>query len=629
MEVEDIEKVAVIGAGDMGHGIAELSALTGFDTVMRDIKQEFVDRGLERIEESIGKLAEKEKVSEEDAEKALSRLKGTVDMEEAASDADFVIEAVPEKMDLKKSVFSELDELTPDRAILATNTSNMSISEIGEEATDRPEKVVGMHFFNPVVLMDLVEVIKGNKTDEETMELTYDLARKMGKSPVRVEKDSPGFIVNRINAPASILMGKMLDTGEIEPEEIDAVAKKGGMPMGPFELMDYVGIDVLYHTNKYLEERVSPHYAPSKTIEGMVERGDLGKKTGKGFYDWSKGRPEIDLEKAPKELEFGLEDMAALQANEATKLLEEGVVKDPEIIDEAVKKGGNVPMGPLEAAEMMGYDSLAKKCEELAEEHGMDIFKPTETLKEGGPKRSSKEEERPLELETVKLEKDKENKIARVTLNRPDKINAVSPQMLNDLDKATDDIWDDDNVRVVIVRGAGGNFSSGADLSAVGGSLEDARKGQRVYKKFTDMPKIVLAAIEGYALGGGLELAAACDLRVAKDDASLGFPEAGLGIIPGWGGTQRISKLIGISKAMELCLTTERMSAEDAERFGLVNKVFEEDEFEEEVEKYAKKLVDEVNPNSARIIKRVVNRGGEIPNDIGLELENLGLGSLF
>lgn len=234
-----------------------------------------------------------------------------------------------------------------------------------------------------------------------------------------------------------------------------------------------------------------------------------------------------------------------------------------------------------------------------------------------------------MKLKTVNLEKDKENKIARVTLNRPNKINAVSPEMMEELDEILDDLWSDDGVMIIILRGAGGNFCSGYDLSSGRRSSEEARWGQRVVRKFTEIPKIVIAAVEGYALGGGLELAAACDLRVAKEGAQLGLPEAGIGAIPGWGGTQRISKLIGISKAMELCLTTERMSAKDAERFGLVNKVFEEEEFEEEVYKHAKKLVDEVNPNSARVIKRVVNSGGEVPTDVGLELENLGLGSLF
>lgn len=381
MQVEDIEKIGVIGAGEMGHGIAEVSILAGYDVILRDIKQEFVDEGMEKIEESVDKLVEKEKVSEKDAESALESLEGTTDMEDL-SDVDFAIEAVPEKMELKKDAFGSLDEVTSDEAILASNTSNMSVTKIGN-TTDKPDKVVGMHYFNPVVFMELVEVVKGEKTSEETMEVTYDLAEAMGKYPVRVEKDSPGFIVNRINSPITVLIGKMLDTKGVEPEELDAVAKEGGMPMGPFELMDYVGLDILYHSAKYLAEEIDEEYGPSETLEEMVERGDLGKKTGQGFYDWSDGRPDIDTSKASEDIEFELEDLAALQANEASKLLEEGVSEDPDEINEAVKKGGNTPFGPFELAESIGYDNVVEKCKELAEEYDVDIFKPTETLKKG------------------------------------------------------------------------------------------------------------------------------------------------------------------------------------------------------------------------------------------------------
>lgn len=379
MNIESIEKIGVVGAGDMGHGIAEVAILAGYDVTMRDIKQEFVDNGMERIENSVNKFIEKEKITEEEGKSALDSLTGTTEMEDL-SDSDFIIEAVPEKMELKKDVFNSLDEVTNDDTILASNTSNMSISEIAE-VTNKPDKVVGMHFFNPVVLMDLVEVVKGDKTSEDTMETTYKLAEKMDKYPVRVEKDSPGFIVNRVNSPTTVLIGKILDRGEAEPEELDAVAKQGGMPMGPFELMDYVGLDILYHSGKYLEEEISPEYGPSEKLEEMVEEGKLGKKTGQGFYDWSEGRPEIDTSKAPEDLEFSLEDLAALQVNEATKLLENDVVKDPDEIDEAVKKGGNTPFGPFELAEGIGWDTVVEKCERLAEKYDVDIFKPTETLK--------------------------------------------------------------------------------------------------------------------------------------------------------------------------------------------------------------------------------------------------------
>ena len=256
----------------------------------------------------------------------------------------------------------------------------MSITEIAS-VTGRPENVVGMHFFNPAVLMNLVEVIKGDKTSEETMQLTYDLATKMNKVPVRVEKDSVGFIFNRVNAPASILLGAIVERGLATPEEIDARMKKIGMPMGPYELMDYVGLDVAYHGALYLAERLSPEYMPPKWLKEKIDAGDLGKKTGKGVYDWSAGRPAIDLAKAKED--FDPTDMVAIQVNEATKLLEQGVAKSADDIDKAMANGGGGGIGPFQLAKGIGFDKLAKRCEELATEYGVESFKPTETLKKG------------------------------------------------------------------------------------------------------------------------------------------------------------------------------------------------------------------------------------------------------
>lgn len=380
MKIDDIKKVVVLGAGDMGHGIAEVALLGGYKVAMRDIEQRFVDTGLQRIKDSLEKLAVKQKISEDNRKAMLGNIEIFVDMGEAVKDADFVIEAAPEIMDLKRKVFQELDKLAPKYAVLASNTSNMSITEIAA-VTGRPEKVVGMHFFNPAVLMKLVEVIKGDKTSEETMQVTYDLITKMNKVPVRVEKDSVGFIVNRVNAPTAIMLNAILERGMATPEEIDAKMNKVGMPMGPYELMDYVGLDVHYHGGLYLAERLSSDYAPPKWLKEKVDAGDLGKKTGKGIYDWSKGRPAIDPAKAKED--FDPTDLIALQVNEATKLLEEGVANSPDDIDKAVVNGGGSAFGPFQLAKGIGYDKLAKRCEELAQKFGVETFKPTETLKKG------------------------------------------------------------------------------------------------------------------------------------------------------------------------------------------------------------------------------------------------------
>lgn len=380
MKVEDIKKIAVMGAGDMGHGIAEVALLAGYKVALRDIEQRFVDKGLSRIKESLNKLTEKQKITEENKNAMLANIKTFVDIAESVKDADFVIEAVPEIMDLKKQVFQALDAAAPKHAILASNTSNMSITEIAS-TTKRAEQVVGMHFFNPAVLMKLVEVTKGGKTSEETMQVAYNLALKMNKVPVRVEKDSIGFVYNRVNAPAGILLSLMVEKGVAAPMEIDAKMRKIGMPMGPYELMDYVGLDVAYHGALYFADKLSRDYAPPSWLKAKIDAGTLGKKTGKGIFDWSKGRPEIDLSKAKED--FDPTVLIAIQVNEATKLLEAGVVKSPDEIDKAMVNGGGSVIGPFQLAKGIGYDKLAKICEDLAKEFDVKVFEPTETLKKG------------------------------------------------------------------------------------------------------------------------------------------------------------------------------------------------------------------------------------------------------
>ena len=380
MKVEEIKKIAVMGAGDMGHGIAEVALLAGYKVAMRDIEQRFIDKGFSRIKESLDKLVEKQKITEENRKLMLANIQTFVDIAESVKDADFIIEAVPEIMSLKRQVFQALDAAAPKHAILASNTSTMSITEIAS-TTKRPDQVVGMHFFNPPVLMKLVEVIKGEKTSKAIMQLTYDLALRMNKVPVRVEKDSAGFIYNRITAPTQILLGLMLERGVATPVEIDARMKKAGAPMGPYELMDYIGLDVSYHIARNFSDRLSRDHEPATWLKAKFDAGEMGKKTGQGIYDWSKGRPEIDLSRAKED--FDPDILTALQVNEATKLLEEGVVESPDEIDKAMVNGGGAALGPFQLASEIGYDKLARICEELAKKFGIKVFEPTETLKKG------------------------------------------------------------------------------------------------------------------------------------------------------------------------------------------------------------------------------------------------------
>ena len=283
--IKGIKKIAVIGAGTMGNGIAQVSALVGLNVVMRDVEVRFVEKGLATIDKSLSKFAEKGKITEEEKQEALGRIEGTTDLNKVA-DADFVIEAIIENTDVKKELFKKLDRLTRDDVILASNTSSIPITEIGA-ATGRPDKVIGMHFFNPVPLMRLVEVIRGYATSDETTAVVMELARKVGKTPVEAN-DSPGFISNRILMPMLNEAIFAYSEGVGDVDAIDSVMKLGmNHPMGPLQLADYIGLDVvLYIMNVLYDGFKDPKYRAAPILRKMVAAGHLGKKTGKGFYEY-------------------------------------------------------------------------------------------------------------------------------------------------------------------------------------------------------------------------------------------------------------------------------------------------------------------------------------------------------
>lgn len=385
MNINDIKTVAMIGAGDMGHGIAEVALLAGYKVNLYDIKEDYVELGKKRIFDSLDLLTSKGKIPPElDTTIRERLLSTTTDLAEAVGNADLVIEAIPEIMDLKKKVFAEIDALAPAHTLLASNTSTMSITEIAT-ATNRPEKMFGLHYFNPAVLMRLVEVIKAEKTSDETMQIGMDFAAREKKVGVRVKKDRPGFIANRVNQAPAVLISEILERGEVEPEALDAFVRLMGSAMGPCELTDYVGVDVAVNVSNYFAQTLGPDYGPTSHLLKMMEAGDLGKKSGKGYFEWTDGeRPKIDFSKATRKFNFLW--TIFVQINEATKLIEEGVVDTLDEVDLAMVNSSGMPFGPIYFGRQISKLDLIDNLEMLAKRYDKPMFKPTKRVLGGGHK---------------------------------------------------------------------------------------------------------------------------------------------------------------------------------------------------------------------------------------------------
>jgi len=285
----EIKKIAVLGAGLMGHGITQVAAqVAQYQVYVRDIKQEFLDNGMKMINDSLQRFVKKGEMTEAQMNEVLSRIHPTLDLKEAVADADLVIEAVTENPELKKKVLAEADAAAKPEAIIASNTSSISISEIAA-ATKRPEKFAGMHFFNPPQLMKLIEIIRGAKTSDETLNTIVEVTKKMGKEPVVVKKDVAGFVVNRILIPALNEAINLVNEDVATPEDIDKAIKLGlNWPMGPLMLLDYVGLDTTLAITEVMVKEIDPKYQASPLLRQMVRAGLLGRKSGKGFYDWKK-----------------------------------------------------------------------------------------------------------------------------------------------------------------------------------------------------------------------------------------------------------------------------------------------------------------------------------------------------
>jgi len=636
-------KAAVVGAGTMGGEIAQVIASAGIAVVLKDVRQEFVDLGLRKAEEvtraQLGVLVAKGKISEqqagEQASQVLGRIAGTTSYD-GFGDVDFVIEAVPERMEIKQAVLAELDGATPGHAILASNTSSLAISEMAD-ATSRPDKVVGFHFFYPASFMRLVEIVEGADTSPETMQAATTFAQTIRKLPIACGEE-PGFVVNRVLNSAISEVWRMQEEGGLSIKAIDdAIAASRVAPMGPFFLTDLLGLDTVLHVAEHLQECYGDSFHVHEGMRALVAAGELGAKTGKGFYEDNEPRTEGSSDFDVDELtqRFVLKAFV-----ESCLLLEDGMatVRD---IDLGMMAGAGLIPPPFARADQTGLDDLLATLETAAAAWG-ERYEPPQILRRlvaqgrlgaktgqgffayARPDEAGYEQGEAVRLET-------RDGVAIAWLDRPP-ANSLTPQVIAELARLWEHVDGDDALRVLVIASANPMlFCAGADiktfttLDAQSGAalLEDAHG---LLRRMERSSTLTIAAVNAVAYGGGCELAMACDVRIAAQSASFGQPEINLGIIPGFGGTQRLPRLVGTARALELNLTGEPISAAEAYEIGLVNRVVPDHELHDVAMAWARKLAGQA-PLAVRAIKRTT--AGDNDLDEGIEAEKRAFAEVF
>ena len=369
MDDMEIKNITVLGSGIMGHGIAQVSAMAGYNVVLRDIEQPFLDKAMEKIKWSLDKLVSKEKISKNERDEIFSRIKPIVDLKDAVHDCDLVIEAVPEIMDLKKKVYAELDKVASDQVVFASNTSTLPITEIANTIS-RPKKFIGIHFFNPPQLMKLVEVIPGQKTSDDVTNLTINFVKSVNKIPVICRKDVPGFIVNRLFIPLVHEACYVMERQKIQQTEIDSAVKfRLGFPMGIFELADFTGLDVIHKSTVEMYVRDKKVISPHPKIEQLFNEKKLGQKSGEGFYKYSDDKYErIPLsEELAKKCE-PIQIIANILNNAAWLVTNNA--SDIDEIEKAASLGLGLKKPLFETAKEIGMQKIVEELKKLSDRHG-------------------------------------------------------------------------------------------------------------------------------------------------------------------------------------------------------------------------------------------------------------------
>jgi enoyl-CoA hydratase / 3-hydroxyacyl-CoA dehydrogenase len=628
-------KAAVVGAGTMGGQIAQTIASAGIPVVLKDVEDDLVEAGLNEArkvtQNQVSKLVERGKLNEEAAgvqvAAVVDRIHGTTEYD-GFGDVDFVIEAVPERMEIKQAVFSDLDAVTPGHAILASNTSSLSITEIGE-ATSRPDRVCGFHYFYPAAVMRLVEIVEGDDTSSETLSTAVALAQTIRKMPITCA-EVPGFVVNRILNSAMSEVWRMQEEQGLSIEKIDAaVTEAKTAPMGPFYLGDLLGLDTVLHVAEYLDASYPGRMYVHGGLKELVAAGKLGAKSGgEGFYNDGAAAVPGDNDPDPEELadRFNLKALV-----EGCLLVEEGIASTKDI-DLGMMAGAGLIPPPFARADATGLDEVVRKLDTAAEAWG-DRYAPPLLLRrlasqgrtglkagQGFFPYKRPDEEGFDQGGTVTLET--RGDIAIAWLDSPP-MNALSPNVVADLKRVWEHVRDGGTVRALVLASANPQvFCAGADIKSF--TQLDATTGQEfisgAHALLRDMERsgvATIAAVNAIAFGGGCEIAMGCDVRIAARSALFGQPEINLGIIPGLGGTQRLPRLVGTNKALEMNLTGDPISADEAYEFGLVNRVVPDHELLDTALAWARKLAGQA-PLSVARIKQL---GTDPSLDAGLDAE--------
>jgi enoyl-CoA hydratase/3-hydroxyacyl-CoA dehydrogenase len=548
-----LRRLAVVGAGNMGSGIAQKMATEGFHVVLVDVDDEKVARGLRIIETTLADAVSKSILTASDAAAVLARVTGTSQFEDL-DNVDLVVEAVFEDFAIKKDVFRRLDETCRPDAILATNTSSYSVTELAA-ATRRPERVLGLHYFYHPAKNRLVEVIAGDATDPYAVRRAWRLQETLGKTPI-ASSDSYGFIVNRFFLPWLTEAVRIKEEGNANTATIDEAAKKAfGIGMGPFELMNVTGVPIALHAATTFGRAFGPLYEAPASLRAQAESGTHWDLTG-----------EIDTAQFPTIADR----LSAAVFYVASTLVSEGVgtIEDTDI---GARVGLRWRRGPFEMMNHAGID----KARTLAAEYAAKWNVPMPTLLEDQANSGT-----PFSFRLVRTELS--NGIATLTINRPDAMNALNEDVLSQLGTSFVQAASDRSVKGIVIAGSGKAFVAGADIrffvrNIEAGSLDRiadfTARWQALLRTIETCDKPVVARVHGLALGGGVELALACHSIVATPKASLAFPETGIGIYPGLGGTQRTTRRIGKGLTKWLVLTGQTVGAAEAEAIGLIDVV--------------------------------------------------------